>query len=83
MTFDLVKARAEADAYLSETREEKADVFLSTDDAARFVGSPTRAAFRMWAKRAGLVPAHRGRRLVFSRRDLKAELRRRQLVGER
>lgn len=75
--FQLVQARAEADAYLKQSKKQLADVFLSTDKAAEYVGCPTRAAFLMWAKRAHVTLLKRGRRVVVSRLDLEVELRRR------
>lgn len=74
--LDIIQARAEAAAFLHEREHDGDDVFLSTDKAAEFVGSPSRAAFRIWAQRHGLTPVYYGRLLRFSKLDLRAELHR-------
>lgn len=79
--LDIIESRAQASAFLHQREHHGQEVFLSTDKAAEFVGSPNRAAFRKWAKRAGLTFCYRGRRVVISRRDLEAELHRQAVRG--
>lgn len=81
--LDVVQSRTEAAAFLHQRQHDDREVFLPTDKAAEYVGAPNRSAFRKWAQRRGLVPARYGRRLVFSRLDLKAELQRDRLTGRR
>ena len=58
-----------------DTAHQGRDVFLSTLQAADFVGCPTRAAFRKWAKRAGIVTWKRLGRGVVSKLDCEAAMR--------
>lgn len=44
--------------------------WLSADEAAAYLRSPSRAAFYMWYRRHGLQPLRRGNRLLFARLDL-------------
>jgi hypothetical protein len=81
--LDVIEAHREAAAFLHERTHDGEEIFLSTDQAALYVGSPNRSAFRKWAQRAGLVPCRRGRRLVFSKLDLRAELYRQTLTRRR
>jgi hypothetical protein len=37
-------------------------------------GSPSADAARMWARRHGVVPGHRGRRVLYARADVEAAL---------
>ncbi len=37
-------------------------------------GAPSPDAARMWARRHGVIPAHRGRRVLFARADVDAAL---------
>lgn len=83
LTLDVIQSRREAAAFLREREHDGHDVFLPTDKAAEFVGCATRAAFLMWAKRAGLTLLKRGRRVVVSRRDLEVEIRRSMMRGRR
>jgi hypothetical protein len=72
--------RAEAHHFLQQAQRQGPDVFLSTDQGAQYVGCPTRAAFREWLRRARVPVVYRGRRVLVSRLDLEAELRRRRHV---
>lgn len=76
-TFDVVEARRQADHYLKQSEHHADEFYLTADRAAVRVGCPTTAAFREWARRSKLQPSkYRGRRPLFSIRDLEAELER-------
>jgi hypothetical protein len=55
--------------------------WLDSQEAADLVRCPTRRAFREWARRAGIVPVHRGTRVLYAKRDVDAALQR-QDVGD-
>lgn len=80
--FDLIEARRMAQAYLQQAGQHGDDL-LPTNKAAEFVGCPTREAFRLWARRHRLVPKYRGRILLFSKLDLRAEIERETLLRQR
>jgi hypothetical protein len=42
--------------------------------ALKVDGAPSPDAARMWAKRHGVVPGHRGRRVLYARADVEAAL---------
>jgi hypothetical protein len=54
--------------------------WLSPVDLATYIrclkadGTPSPDGARMWARRHGVVPAHRGRRLLYARADVDAAL---------
>lgn len=45
-------------------------VWLSAQEAADYLRSPSVRALYMWAKRHGVIARHRGSRLLFARQDL-------------
>lgn len=54
------------------------EVYLSTEEAAQYVGRPSPAAFRKWARRHGIAlrkPSPHARRLVVKKGDLDFALR--------
>lgn len=74
--FDLVQSRAEANAFLKQSRHEGQDVFLSTRQVADRFGWQSIDAVRMWAKRSKLAPYYVGRTLRFSALEIRAEIER-------
>lgn len=90
MSRHAIESRTQQHADVHQLQHDRAqgrDVFIDTLAAAELVGyrvnrsdpdSVRRAqnAFRMFARRSGIEFAHRGRRLVVSRLDVEAELRR-------
>jgi hypothetical protein len=48
--------------------------WLDSADGAELVRCPSRKAFRAWARRARIVPVHRGSRVLYAKRDVEAAL---------
>ena len=44
--------------------------WATTEEGAEYVRCPNRDAFRKWAKRAGIFPAHRGRIPLYAWADI-------------
>lgn len=44
--------------------------WATTEEGAVYVRCPNRDAFRKWAKRAGIIPAYRGRVPLYAWRDI-------------
>lgn len=79
--FKGVQPATQADRHLDQPQHQRAqgrEVFITTDTAAQLLGQPTRAAFRMWAKRRGLTVVKFGGAWRVSELDIRAELKRRE-----
>jgi hypothetical protein len=58
--------------------EHSSSPWLDSADGAELVRCPSRKAFRAWARRAGIIPVHRGTRVLYAKRDVDAALVKRQ-----
>jgi hypothetical protein len=50
--------------------EDRPSPWATTEEGATYVRCPNRDAFRKWAKRAGIIPAYRGRVPLFAWADI-------------
>lgn len=84
MTRQRIHPRAEARAHLQQPQHQASqgrELFITTDLAAAMLSKPSRAAFRMWAKRRGLTVIKSGGAWLINERDIRAELKRREAVA--
>jgi hypothetical protein len=74
-TFDVgIKSRsATGGAPVSHTPQVgsvRSSPWATTGEGAEYVRCPNRDAFRKWARRAGIIPAYRGRVPLYAWRDI-------------
>jgi hypothetical protein len=72
------RARFTKDTQTTPTEPSGTSPWLDSLQAAEQYCAPNRRAFRAWARRAGIVPVHRGTRLLYAKRDVDAALVKRQ-----
>lgn len=63
------------DAGLRDDESRGRSPWMTSAEGADLVRCPTRKAFRMWAQRAGIIPVHRGRVVLYARADVAGALR--------
>lgn len=55
-----------------EVRDYSHQTWLTVPEATDYLRFPSVAAFRQWVRRYGIASAHKGRAVMFLRRDLDA-----------